>query len=206
MEKLNIKQKLSGIQNEMKVPKNLFNKFGNYSYRNAETILETAKPICKKYGCTLIVQDAIENIGSRFYVKSTATLMDQDSAEYIECSAYAREEESKKGLDGSQLTGSTSSYARKYAMNGLFNLDDNKDADSDEFTEVQNKAEKKADKKPKEQLLEEAMVHDIKNMWSEDVINNTIAKYNASDIYHLPLEVANAMIAKGIKNGGKVGQ
>lgn len=124
----------------MKVPKNLYNKFGGYNYRNAETILEAAKPLCEKYGCTLTVGDEIVQIGDRYYVKATACLFDNDDNHVITNNAYAREEESKKGMDGSQVTGSCSSYARKYALNGLFCLDDVKDADTEELVEeVQNK-------------------------------------------------------------------
>lgn len=129
-EKITIYEKLSKIQNELKVPKSLFNKFGGYYYRNCESILESAKPICQKYRTTLVVRDDIEVIKDRYYVISIATLFDWDSAETISGKAMAREEESKKGMDSSQLTGSCSSYSRKYALNGLFNLDDVKDADS----------------------------------------------------------------------------
>lgn len=135
----NIYKKLTKIQNEMKVPKNLYNKFGGYNYRNAETILDVAKPLCEKYGCTLIVGDEIVQIGERYYVRATAMLFDSDSDGSIGNTAYAREEESKKGMDGSQVTGSCSSYARKYALNGLFCLDDVKDADSNELAQETTK-------------------------------------------------------------------
>lgn len=142
---MNIYQKLSYIQNEMNVPKNLFNKFGNYPYRNAETILEAAKPICKKYKTALTVTDEVVMIGERYYVRSMATLFDWESGESITNTALAREEETKKGMDGSQITGSASSYARKYALNGLFNLDDVKDPDSKEQNEeTKNKQEQDA--------------------------------------------------------------
>lgn len=155
MEQMNLYQKLSCIQNEMKVPKNLFNKFGNYYYRNAETILETAKPICQKYKCTLIVKDVIENVEGRFYVKAIVCLYDWESDKFIEGVAYAREDENKKGMDGSQITGSTSSYARKYALNGLFNLDDVKDADTDEYKEQQNKKKESQKDNDREELLKQ---------------------------------------------------
>lgn len=149
-ERISIYEKLSNIQNEMNVPKNLYNKFGKYYYRNAETILETAKPICKKYRATLTVEDRIHVAGERYYVESIAKLMDWDSCDSVINIAYAREEENKKGMDASQVTGSCSSYARKYALNGLFNLDDNKDADTDEFvqqtTEEQNEQPKQVKK------------------------------------------------------------
>lgn len=135
-----IAQKLCMIQNELKAPKNLYNKFGNYYYRNAESILEGVKPLCQKYGVTLALTDEIVEIGNRFYVKAEAVLTDWITRESISTVAYAREDDSKKGMDGSQITGSCSSYARKYALNGLFNIDDTKDADTDEqHEEIQNR-------------------------------------------------------------------
>lgn len=128
---MNIFEKLSAIQLELKAPKNQYNKFGGYNYRNCEDILEAVKPLCAKNKATLIISDNIENIGDRFYVKATATLYDNEKIENtVSAVAFAREEENKKGMDGSQVTGSSSSYARKYALNGLFNIDDTKDADN----------------------------------------------------------------------------
>lgn len=137
-----MKAKLLAIQTELKAPKNLFNKFGNYKYRNFEGICEAVKPLLKKYNCSLTVFDSVENIGDRYYVKATAMLGDCDSSGYITCFAYAREAESKKGMDDSQITGTASSYARKYALNGLFLLDDTKDADTDEYHEQTTYASK----------------------------------------------------------------
>lgn len=152
IEEMTILEKLSHIQNEMNVPKNLYNKFGNYFYRNAETIFESAKAICKKFQTVLIVRDEIEAIGGRFYVKATAELHDYVTGEYVRGVAYAREDEEKKGMDASQVTGSCSSYARKYALNGLFNLDDVKDSDTNEQQEeTMNKS--KATPKQVEVLL-----------------------------------------------------
>lgn len=131
---MNIVEKLAAVQYEMKAPKNLMNKFGGYSYRNAEGILEAFKPFEKKYGVALIVGDEIVDIGGRIYVKATATFHDTETTETFSNTAYAREPESKKGMDEAQITGAASSYARKYALNGLFLLDDNKDPDSDEYT------------------------------------------------------------------------
>lgn len=139
MENKSIYAKLIEIQSELNVPKNLYNSFGKYKYRNCESILEAAKPICKKHGAVLILNDDIELVGDRFYIKATATLT--DGKEAIEVHAYAREEENKKGMDGSQITGTASSYARKYALGGLFSLDDNKDADTDEFAMQTKKVE-----------------------------------------------------------------
>ena len=133
---MNIYEKLNRIQVELKAPKNSYNNFGKYKYRNLESILEALKPLLDKYKCVLTVSDNIELIGERFYIKSTATLIDIESGKIegdfsnrITTVAYAREEDSKKGMDASQLTGASSSYARKYALNGLFAIDDTKDSD-----------------------------------------------------------------------------
>lgn len=129
-EVLNIYDKLVWVQNELKAPKSQFNKFGGYKYRNNEDILEAVKPLLLKYKLTLIVGDEVVLVGERYYIKATATLVDTESALTITNTALAREEESKKGMDASQLTGSTSSYARKYCLNGLFAIDDTKDSDT----------------------------------------------------------------------------
>lgn len=129
-------KKLAAVQAELNVPKNQFNKFGNYKYRNAEDIMQAAKPLCIKNGLLLNVTDSIEYIGERYYVKATARVMNVDDIhDIVEATASAREPESKKGMDESQITGASSSYARKYALGGLFALDDTKDADTNEFHE-----------------------------------------------------------------------
>lgn len=124
-----IYEKLLNIQSELKAPKNQTNNFGRYNYRSCEDILEAVKPILKKEKCVVIVNDEIEHVDNRFYVKATISLVDVESGEIIASSAYAREEENKKGMDSSQVTGASSSYARKYALNGLFAIDDTKDSD-----------------------------------------------------------------------------
>lgn len=126
-------QKLAKIQEELKAPKSQYNSFAKFNYRSCEDILEAAKPVVHKYECALIISDSLEYIGDRYYVKATASLWSQtDGVLIAEASAFGREEESKKGYDASQITGAASSYARKYALNGLFNIDDTKDADTDE--------------------------------------------------------------------------
>ena len=119
-------------QNELKAPKSQINKFANYKYRKAEDILEAAKPINLKYGLLLTIVDEIIFTEGRFYLRANARLDDVYTNEFIATTAYAREEEEKKGMDASQLTGATSSYARKYALNGLYNIDDTQDADTNE--------------------------------------------------------------------------
>ena len=122
-------KELITIQSTLKAPKSQFNAFGNYKYRKVEDILEAVKPIMSNLGCTLVMTDDIEMVGNRIYVKATATL--KNSKGEIEITTgYAREEETKKGMDGSQITGAASSYARKYALNGLFAIDDNTDSDT----------------------------------------------------------------------------
>lgn len=123
-------EKLLAIQIELKAPKNQYNSFGKYKYRNCEDILEAVKPLCLKNKAVLTISDEIKNENGRFYVKAIATLHDTESDETILVSAFAREVENKTGMDGSQVTGASSSYARKYALNGLFAIDDTKDSDT----------------------------------------------------------------------------
>ena len=134
--------KLFGIQQELKVPKNQRNNFGNYNFRNCEDIMEASKPVCKKHNCLLTCSDEVIYVGERYYIRATATLFDLDSNESISATAEAREEETKKGMDASQITGASSSYARKYALNGLLQLDDNKDADTPKYIKQQDRVEK----------------------------------------------------------------
>lgn len=126
----NVYQKLMRVQSKLKAPKNQFNKFGNYSYRSCEDILEGLKPLLKEVGAILVINDEVVNIANRFYIKATASFISIDDGEKIISSALAREEEERVKFDPAQLTGSVSSYARKYALNGLFAIDDTKDSDS----------------------------------------------------------------------------
>lgn len=146
-------KELIEIQNELKAPKNQFNKFGNYNYRSCEDILEAVKPLCKKHGCLLLISDEIIEVGGRVYVQAEAAI--KKDSDVISVKAFARESENKKGMDDSQITGSASSYARKYALNGLFLIDDTKDSDST------NDHSKKDDEKPKENAVTIWMTKDI---------------------------------------------
>lgn len=145
MKEINIK--LMNIQQELKAPKGQYNNFGKYSYRSCEDILEAVKPLLKKEKVVLTISDELQYIGNRYYIKATATLIDTESEATISNSAYAREEETKKGMDGSQITGASSSYARKYALNGLFGIDDNKDSDTTNIQSKEEKEDKKASPK-----------------------------------------------------------
>lgn len=138
-------KELVEIQCKLKAPKNQYNEFGKFKYRNAEDILEAVKPLLLEYNCTLFISDDIVLIGDRFYVKAT-TFFTNEQGNTISTIAYAREEESKKGMDASQITGATSSYARKYALNGLFCIDDTKDADNMDNTENKAPAKQSAPK------------------------------------------------------------
>lgn len=136
-------RKLLKIQSELKAPKGQFNSFGKYKYRSCEDIVEAVKPLCHQEGLILLMSDEVVNIGNRNYVKASVQVRSNEDA--IEVSAYACEEETKKGMDGAQITGAASSYARKYALNGLFAIDDTKDADA---TNDHGKGEKVAYPEP----------------------------------------------------------
>lgn len=139
-----VHKKLKEIQTMLKAPKNLYNKYGGFNYRNAEGIYEAVKPLLNKLDMTLIISDSIQAVGAKNYVQATACLTDCETGEQLSSCAFAREAEAKKGMDDSQITGIASSYARKYALNGLFLLDDTKDEDSDEcreYKENKSKAE-----------------------------------------------------------------
>lgn len=129
--------KLQEIQHRLKAPKGQYNSFGKYKYRSCEDILEAVKPILNEVGCSLTLSDEVVLIGDRYYIKATAKLTGSDTNETA--TAYAREDLDKKGMDGSQITGTASSYARKYALNGLFCIDDTKDADTDEYANQNSK-------------------------------------------------------------------
>lgn len=128
-ESINIAAKLVQIQRELKAPKSQYNSFAKYKYRSCEDITEAAKPVCAKYNCALVLDDDLKEIGGRFYVMAIAKLIDAETGSELHTHGFAREEETKKGSDPSQITGASSSYARKYALAGLFALDDTKDSD-----------------------------------------------------------------------------
>ena len=136
---MSVYEKLSKVQTELKAPKGQYNSFGKYKYRSCEDILEAVKPLNAKHGVVLTVGDEVVEISNRFYVKATAVFVDIESGEKIINTALAREDDSKKGMDGSQITGTASSYARKYCLNGLYCIDDTKDADTDEYRAQQER-------------------------------------------------------------------
>lgn len=142
MENHGIYEKLAAIQQELKAPKGQYNSFGKYKYRSCEDILEAVKPICAKHKTALVLLDDIREVSGRFYVVAQAQLHDCESDNAVTSTAFAREPDEKKGMDDSQITGTASSYARKYALNGLFCIDDTKDADTDEYKQQEKKPSK----------------------------------------------------------------
>ncbi len=182
---MSLREKLMRIQVELKAPKNLYNSFGKYKYRNAEGIQEALKPLLEEYNVTVILTDDIIDISGRVYVRASARIMDCTADEVIGVTAYAREADAKKGMDEAQVTGATSSYARKYALNALFLLDDTKDVDSEEY-QAQSKAEKPAQAQPKAQTAPAGhSKEDIKAKYAELI---AYCKENGFDIKYVAKE------------------
>ena len=172
-------KELQMIQSVLKAPKGQFNKFGGYKYRSCEDIVEAVKPLLKTYECVLTMSDDLVLIGDRYYIKATATLINKEWKQIV-TTGYAREEETKKWMDGSQITWSSSSYARKYALNGLFAIDDGVDSDSTNKWE-EKKEEKSEDKQwiTKEQVLslKDKSEWVTKFATAEDMINKLRESY-----------------------------
>lgn len=143
-------EKLLNVQAQLKAPKSQYNAFGKYNYRSAEDILEAVKPVCKQVGAVIYLTDAPMFVEGRHYIISTAVFVDVENGQEIRTSALAREDESKKGMDGAQLSGATSSYARKYALNGLLDVDDCRDSDEMDGIEAKTATFRKADTITKE--------------------------------------------------------
>lgn len=179
--------KLMMIQQELKAPKGQYNSFAKYNYRSCEDILEAVKPLCIKNNATLLLNDAVQEVSGRFYVVATATLVDTESGDSVSANAYAREPQDKKGMDDSQITGMASSYARKYALNGLFCIDDTKDADTDEAKrqeDASKKRKKEQESKQETPVLCECCGLPIKAVKCGDrvyptneIVENAVKKY-----------------------------
>ena len=170
---MGILSKLLKIQVDLKAPKGQYNSFGKYKYRNCEDILEAVKPLCNIENCVLTVSDDLRQVGDRYYIMATAILTDIETGEKIANSAFAREEESKKGMDGSQVTGASSSYARKYALNGLFAIDDTKDSDTT------NSGSKQPPSPPKEYKC-----HDCSKAF-ESFVDKNGKTWSSGQVYHM---------------------
>ena len=195
---MNVYEKLIAIQSELKAPKSQYNSFGKYAYRNCEDILEALKPLLKEHKSTIYISDEIVTVLERFYVKATVTFIDAETGEKITNTAYAREEESKKGMDGSQVTGASSSYARKYALNGMFAIDDTKDSD---FTNTTVKGDNSA--------LSEAQIKRLLaiaskvNISADDIKVVVAKKFGVQDLRKMNKqqydEICSRLEKKGIK-------
>lgn len=170
-------KELLQIQSELKAPKGQFNAYGKYKYRSCEDILEAVKPILKKNNCTLLLSDSLIYIGERYYIKATATLVNAEGKS-VSTEAYAREEETKKGMDASQITGASSSYARKYALNGLLCIDDNKDSDTTNTGDNTPAAPVKASKEDNAEV--EKAIAEINAAKSKDDLIKAIATYKGN--------------------------
>lgn len=187
-----IYQKLAEIQKELFVPKGQTNSFGKYNYRSCEDILKAVKPICDKSGCVLMITNDLISIGDRIYVKATAMLTDIESGEHIESTAHAREEAEKKGMDGSQITGAASSYARKYALAGLFCIDNEADSDAtnthgkDEAKEAPN-TEKKATT---------SQIEFLSAKYTGENLTKLLQANNIEKLEDLPMTTASNIIKK----------
>lgn len=185
---MTVYERLSKVQKELKAPKSQYNSFGKYSYRSCEDILEAAKPLCIEAGLTLTISDDIENINDRFYVKATATVTDVADGSCIQTSAMAREAADKKGMDASQVTGAASSYARKYALGGLFALDDTKDADAtNKGAEKASKGATLAEKAEAAGIAEVVKEYNCTDCGKPFVpfTDKTGKTWNAGQVYHM---------------------
>ena len=185
---MNIYEKLLKAQVELKAPKGQYNSFGKYKYRSCEDILESLKPVLDKFKLTLFIKDDVIEVNTRNYVKATIVLVNIEKPdEIIETSALAREEETKKGMDGSQITGASSSYARKYALNGMFMIDDTKDSDS---TNTHGKEETKTDEEKKQAFLnsKEGMIERLKESLSSDKLKKVLSAYNVNELWEMTTE------------------
>lgn len=200
---MNVYEKLQAIQQELKAPKTQYNPAFRGNYRSCEDITEAAKPVCARYKTALTMTDKIVMLGERYYIESTATLYDCESAEKVSVTGYAREEETKKGMDGSQITGASSSYARKYALGGLFALDDNQDSDATNTgtTPARKPAEgvRKSETPPKNgesrKDLKELGATDKLLAWAEEKLGKPIESFTKNEIEELK-NVVKKQIAK----------
>lgn len=175
---MKIYSKLIKVQNELKAPKSQFNTFGKYNYRSCEDILEALKPVLSNNGLTVYISDDVLMVSDRVYVRATVNLVDIDTGESIQATALAREEETKKGMDGSQITGTASSYARKYALNGMFCIDDTKDSDA---TNDHGKGNEEVKTLSEAQIKRLYAIAKSKNITPQQVIEVIKKEYSIAD-------------------------
>lgn len=180
---MNIYEKLLKAQVELKAPKGQYNSFGKYKYRSCEDILEALKPVLDKFKLTLFIKDDVIEVNTRNYVKATIVLVNIEKPdEQIKTSALAREEETKKGMDGSQITGASSSYARKYALNGMFMIDDTKDSDS---TNTHGKDKTEQEKVQDFLNSRDGMIEKLKENLSSDKLEKVLKAYKVEELWQM---------------------
>ena len=200
---MNVYEKLMTVQTKLRAPKGQYNSFGKYSYRSCEDILEALKPLLAEVGAIVNVSDEIKFIGDRFYVEATASFIDVETGERMIAKASAREAETKKGMDDSQVTGSVSSYARKYALNGLFAIDDNKDADSTNTHGKDIKPNMTPVSRLTEAQLKRLLAIGNKSGFNKDTIVKTVKKLYGCELKDMTREQYNEVCNRLESKGGK---
>ena len=203
MEDKNVYQKLMEVQSKLKAPKGQYNSFGKYSYRSCEDILEALKPLLNEVGAIVNISDQVKLIGDRYYVEATAMFLDVNTGDTIISRAMAREDESKKGQDLAQLSGATSSYARKYALNGLFAIDDNKDADSTNTHGKDIKPNMTPVSGLSEAQLKRLLAIGNKSGFNKDTIVKTVKKLYGCELKDMTREQYNEVCNRLESKGGK---
>lgn len=200
---MSVYEKLMMVQSELKAPKGQMNKFGGYKYRSCEDILEAVKPLLTKNKAVIIVGDSVETVGdTRVYIKATAAFVDVETGEKVDNTAYAREEDSKKGMDSSQITGAASSYARKYALNGLLCIDDTKDSDA---TNTHGKNEPKKDERVNEGELKTLVLAYInRHKMSKEKVDVICRRYGVEKITDLTGPMCEDYIKQMSEAGGNI--
>ena len=200
---MNVYEKLMTVQTKLRAPKGQYNQFGHYSYRSCEDILEALKPLLAEVGAIVNVSDEIKFIGDRFYVEATASFIDVETGERMIAKASAREDETKKGMDLAQVTGSVSSYARKYALNGLFAIDDNKDSDAINTHSKDIKPNMTPVGGLSEAQIKRLLAIGNKSGFNKDTIVKTVKKLYGCELKDMTREQYNEVCNRLESKGGK---
>lgn len=203
---MSVYQKLANIQRELFVPKGQENSFGHYNYRSCEDILKVLKPICDTQDCVVFITNDMEHHGDFNYVKAVVTLVDLESGENIQSTAYAREEDQKKGMDGSQISGASSSYARKYALAGMFCIDNEKDSDATNTGESRPRRADvvSADAKETAELRAKVMGYCNRHSFTKEQIDKICSCYKKEKLSDLTAEECKHYISCLEKKGGNI--
>ena len=200
---MNVYEKLMTVQTKLRAPKGQYNQFGHYSYRSCEDILEALKPLLAEVGAIVNISDEVKLIGNRFYVEATAMFLDCETGDSIIARASAREDETKKGMDLAQVTGSVSSYARKYALNGLFAIDDNKDSDATNTGGKDIKPNMTPVSGLSEAQIKRLLAIGNKSGFNKDTIVKTVKKLYGCELKDMTREQYNEVCNRLESKGGK---